>query len=655
MWVGVLAAGGRDAPLREESVDSGGPTLIFLTLVACRLRSVAYLPPTTIADVLRRVQKGELILPAIQREYVWRPKQVVALFDSLLRGYPIGSFLSWKLERSTLETFRFYGFMKDYSEFDNRHNPALDVAPDRRTSAILDGQQRLTSLNIGLRGTYAYRLPRAWYNNPSAYPTQRLYLDVRGEAPENEAGLRYDFRFLTRDKLATMEAEEERFWFKVSDVFDTADVGALMMRLAKLQLGNHEVAIDMLGRLWSAVHSTANLHFYEEDEQDIERVLDIFIRVNSGGTVLSYSDLLLSIATAQWKNIDAREAVNDLVDGLNATGNRFWFSKDVVLKAGLVLINVPDIGFKVKNFTAENMARLEQEWEAIGESLHVAAGLLHDFGLSGGQLAVDSVLIPVAFYVHHRGLTQGYRTSVSEAGDRAALRSWVLRSLVMRGVWGSGLDSLLRDLRRAIRDHGDSGFPSAEIERKMAALGKSLAVGDEQIDDLLELSYGGTRTFAVLAALFPHVDTRNIHHVDHVFPASLLTKTRLRAAGLGDEQVQRFEQARDRLPNLQLLEGIANISKSDQIPAAWAADQYSGAHELAAYLNRNALPVLPTAVEDFGEFIASRRSLLADVIRARLASPAGEAGRAATMRAPGDAPVAATSIDEGLAESEISA
>src|SRR4051812_9473367 len=100
---------------------------------------MAYLPPATVAETLERIQSGDLILPAIQREYVWEPEQVVALFDSLMRGYPIGGFLSWKVDPETIEQFRFYGFLKDYNEFNNRHCPNLDVPATKPVSAMLDG------------------------------------------------------------------------------------------------------------------------------------------------------------------------------------------------------------------------------------------------------------------------------------------------------------------------------------------------------------------------------------------------------------------------------------------------------------------------------------------------------------------------------------
>lgn len=613
---------------------------------------MGYLPPSTIAETLRRIQRGDLILPAIQREYVWKPGQVVALFDSIMRGYPIGGFLSWRVEPETVKKFRFYGFLKDYNEFSNTHNPALDVAPGQLVTAMLDGQQRLTSLNIGLRGSYAYRARGGWRSNPDAYPTRRLYLNVLGEAESNEAGLRYDFRFLTPAQLSAGSDEESKYWFPAHQVFEAERMSQLWAAAAHAGLANDPDATDILSRLWEALHATRGLHFYEEDDQDVERVLDIFIRVNSAGTVLSYSDLLLSIATAQWKERDAREAIHGLVDSLNSTGQGFHFSQDVLLKSGLVLAGVSDIAFKVKNFTAENMATLDHEWDTIGDSLKVAAGLLSDFGLSDATLTADSVLIPIAYYIHRRGLTQNYRVSVSESADRIALRSWTLRSLIMPGVWGSGLDSLLRDLRQVIFETGASGFPSAEIERRMAARGKSLAVTEEQVEDILGLSYGSARTFAVLAALFPHVDTRNVHHIDHVFPQSLLTKPRLKQAGFDPDTIDDLQDRRDQLPNLQLLEGLTNIAKSDALPAAWADGTFSTPDQRSAYLDRNSIPWMPASTDEFTAFFDDRRRALAHRVRIALAGPASTPDEGDSQAPQADSPLSA-SIEDQLAEAAL--
>jgi hypothetical protein len=581
--------------------------------------------PMSIASALRQIQDRKLILPAIQREYVWKPSQIIRVFDSVMRGYPVGSFLSWKVSPETIGKFKFYGFMTEYSAFDNRHNPVIDIPTDREVVAILDGQQRLTSLNIGLRGTYAYKNHGGWANKVWSYPERRLHLNLASEAPENELGLQYHFQFLTKKDVDASSDDESKKWLPVSEIFYASDTATLIQLLAKHKVGNDPEASALVSKLWEAVHKTASLHFYEEDDQDIERVLDIFVRVNSGGTVLSYSDLLLSIATAQWEG-DARAAVHGLVDALNQTGNGFSFSRDTILKSGLMMADVRDIGFKVKNFTTTNMAKLEADWDVMSKSLHVAVGLLSDFGLSDGSLTADSVLIPVAYYVHHRGLDHSYRESPKSREDRESLRSWVLRSLIVRGVWGSGLDTLLRDLREIIKTQGDSAFPVAEIERAMSRRGKPLTVTDALVDDILCLSYGKARTFAVLAALFPHVDTRNQFHVDHVFPAALLDKKSLRRQKKDDgttrftpDEIDKLLDLRDRLPNLELLPGLENIGKSAKLPEKWLAAEYPSAHDRSAFLERNALPQsLPLSVEEYRDFFDERSAKLAARIHSLL-------------------------------------
>lgn len=495
-------------------------------------------------------------------------------------------------------------------------------------TAVLDGQQRLTSLYIGLCGSYAYKTKNAWSNKASSFPVRRLHLNLLADAPSNDAGLRYDLRFLTQAQVNDAANDPTKVWFPVNEIFGADDTFKLTQLLPKYGIGNDGAAVNRISRLWEAVHQHASLQFYEEDDQDIERVLDIFVRVNSGGTVLSYSDLLMSIATAQWQTKDARAEVHGLVDELNGIGNGFEFKQDTVLKAGLVLSDISDIGFKVKNFSAPNMARLEQDWDDIRASLNVAVGLLSDFGLSGGLLTADSVLIPVANYIHSRKLRDHYRLSASpkDRDDRFALRSWVLRSLIVRGVWGSGLDTLLRDLRDVVKRHGSTSFPLAAIEAAMALRGKSLTVTDELVDDILGLSYGGGRTWAVLATIFDHVDTQQQYHVDHVFPKSLLDSKGLNAAKAEDGS-PRYDSAaldeliskRDLLPNLELLPGLVNISKSATAPDDWVAQHYPSHATRSTFLNSNALPEpLPHTIDDFLTFFETRTKLLDALIRDKL-------------------------------------
>lgn len=140
--------------------------------------------PITMAKAIRMIQAGELVLPAIQREFVWDDRQIVRLFDSVLRGYPIGSFLSWKVKPESARQFQFYSFIRDYHEKDHPFCPKADIPPGQTVTAVLDGQQRLTALNIGLRGSYARRVKGGWWDNPKAFPRRHLYLNLVADAPE---------------------------------------------------------------------------------------------------------------------------------------------------------------------------------------------------------------------------------------------------------------------------------------------------------------------------------------------------------------------------------------------------------------------------------------------------------------------------------------
>jgi len=121
---------------------------------------MAFVEPITVRQAIEGIHKGKFLLPAIQREFVWDVTQISRLFDSLMRDYPISSFLFWEVMRENINDYKFYEFVRQYHERDNRHNPKADVQGQEGTIAILDGQQRLTALYIGLKGSYSYKLPR---------------------------------------------------------------------------------------------------------------------------------------------------------------------------------------------------------------------------------------------------------------------------------------------------------------------------------------------------------------------------------------------------------------------------------------------------------------------------------------------------------------
>ena len=569
----------------------------------------------TIKDALEAVSKNHYVLPAIQREFVWKPEQICRLFDSLMQGYPFGTFLFWKVEPEKSAEFKFFGFVQNYHERDAAHCPELGTLPNRELTAVLDGQQRLTALNIGLRGSISFKEPNKWRSNPNAFPKKVLHLDLMASRGEDDEGEAYRFRFLEPQKAA---ADVEALWYPVPDILIVPNAAKLSQwlyaKMAERDINaDSEVfnrASDTLHQLYQVVQVAPTLTFYTERSQELDRVLRIFIRMNSGGTVLSYSDLLLSIAIAQWSKLDARQEIHGLVDEINNIGAGFNLSKDFVLKAGLMLADIASVGFKVENFNRANMNTLENVWSEVRRATILTVELAASFGLAEQTLRADSSLLPIAYYIFKRKPPENWLGHPSHAAERDSIRSWLIRSLLKSsGIWGSGLDTLLTALRDVIRaDH--QVFPCEALEKVMSGRGKSLSFGPEEIEDLLDMEYGDRRLFPALSILFPFVDVRQLHHVDHFFPKSQLQRRRLEKAGCNAAYVEESLAVRDRLANLQLLEGLLNVAKNDSLPGPWMEATYQDPVSRQAVLDRHDLGFAPATHVDFLEFYNTRRERL---------------------------------------------
>ena len=149
---------------------------------------------------------------------------MVRLVDSLMRGYPIGSFLLWKVNPETASDYTFYDFLTHYHERDKPFATKATVPSGQGTVAVLNGQQRLTALNIAIYGSHAEKKKYAWWNSTNAFPTKYLYLNLAEEPTDPEAGLKYDLRFLTAEEATTPDGQSGK-WFRVRDILDFADAG----------------------------------------------------------------------------------------------------------------------------------------------------------------------------------------------------------------------------------------------------------------------------------------------------------------------------------------------------------------------------------------------------------------------------------------------
>jgi uncharacterized protein with ParB-like and HNH nuclease domain len=574
--------------------------------------------PITIKEAIENVHKNKYLLPAIQREFVWSTFQIERLFDSLMRDYPIGSFLFWRLEKEKVQDFQFYYFIRNYHQRDVKHNPKADIKGENDIIAILDGQQRLTALYIGLKGTYAYKIPWKQWNNDAAFPKRELYFNLLKESDDSD--LEYDFRFLT--DAEAQNPPEDTFWFKVGNILNIKEhyeVNDFLIEndLNSLDKEKAKFANRSLFKLHKIIHNDAVINYYLEKGEELDKVLNIFIRINSGGTQLSYSDLLLSIATAQWEEKDAREEITEFVDEINSIGDGFNFDKDFVLKTCLVLSDFKNIAFKVDNFNKPNMLKIEKNWDEISDSIKLAIKLVSNYGYHRDILTSNTAIIPISYYLLKKSLPHNFIESSTYKDDRDKIKKWLIVSLLKRTFSGQP-DNVLRPIRNIISTNGSS-FPLNEITQSLKSTPtKSIEFNDDEISNLFFYQYGQKYIFSTLALLYPSLDFRNKFHQDHIFPKSVFTRKNLIKKGIDESKIDFYLNNCNCLANPQLLEGIPNQEKSDMNFKKWLFKAYPDEIARTEYMYRHYIPDVDLCLDNFEEFISERKKLIFDKLKSIL-------------------------------------
>lgn len=590
---------------------------------------MAYETPITIKKAIDNIRKKHYVLPSIQREFVWDTEQIEKLFDSLMRDYPISTFLFWKVAKNKIKDFQFYEFLKNYHEKDAKHNKKAELE-DEDLIAILDGQQRMTSLYIALSGTYAKKIPFYRWDSAHAFPKKRMYLNLLSKSDDIE--IEYDFRFLTKEEAQIKEqteivdGEEKKksfFWFEISKIMELDEPGSINIFLMENDLMNTALfskvesafAINTLTKFHNVIHQKGIISYFLEESEELDKVLQIFIRINSGGTKLSYSDLLLSIATAQWKDKDAREVIHEFVDEINSIGEGFNFTKDFVLKSCLVLADFADIRFQVDNFTKENMSVIESNWEKTSESVKKAIELVAKYGYSRDNLLSTNAIIPIAYFIYKNEFDSTILHTSTRENDRKAIKEWLARVL-LKGTFGGTPDGIY-PVMRGIFNENIGRFPLEEIIEHYRGKRKSISFSDDDIENILELSYGSARTYCALTLLYPSLNYTFKYHQDHIHPKSFFNNRKLSMLGIEDdgEKIE-FISKFNKLSNLQLLQSNLNVEKSDKSFSEWLNLMYNNPNDIQTYLIQNHIKSnCSIDFQDFINFYNERRVTLKEQLK----------------------------------------
>ena len=508
--------------------------------------------------ILDHIDDGSVALPEFQRGYVWNRDQVRGLMYSLYRKHPVGSLLVWvTATRSS----------------DVRGDAPL---PPGSVKLLLDGQQRVTSLYGIIRG----RSPQFFDGNDQTFTA--LYFNIEDES--------YEFYSPTKMK-------NDPLWISVTELMQTG-VGPFIKRfVAKPEFEpqlttyiNRLTAIDNIKEI--------DLHVDEVTGEDktVDVVVDIFNRVNSGGTKLSKGDLALAKVCASWP--EARAAMKDHLKHWRQAG--FHFRLELLLRCVNSVLTGEALFRALEGVgTEEFQAGLEKTVKHVDKLLNLISARL---GLDHDRVLGSPYSFPLmARYLDQRG---GH---ISDPGERDKLLYWYINTILWGRYSGSTETALNQDL--ALIEEAEGA-----LDRLIDQLRQIRGDLRVQANDFMGWSRGA-RFYPLLYLMTRMCRARDWDtgvdltgyllgkhaalQVHHVFPKALLYKH-----GYPRSEV-------NAIANFTFLTQETNLLVSDRDPAEYLAEFAAKDSDAVA---SHWIPMGPELwkVENYRDFLAARRELLAE-------------------------------------------
>ncbi|MGV9420382.1 GmrSD restriction endonuclease domain-containing protein [Streptomyces sp. NPDC003674] len=509
-----------------------------------------------IASQVEDLLQGKVVIPSIQRDFVWMRPDVRDLFDSLYRGYPVGALLLWKTNLTV--PFKTAAVVQADK---SAHQPLY----------LLDGQQRLTSL--------------AWVYRPESKADGRLIdlrFDVRTEEFVNPSAIQSKDPLLFRVSTLLQENVQYHEVLKAAGIdYSAPQFGAWMQRLQKVHdIRKQEIAVIT----------------YESD--DYEEVAELFARLNKGGRRLSKGDLVYSAIAARWSDgLDTMDAFHQELQDSNFALNREAVLRLTSLLAGTGAHHIKLIGADMDE------AALKEAWHATERALRFAIDFLK------GECAVPrsevlsspNVTIVPALLLHHRD-------GKLRPGEAQLLRRWVYTAMAF-SHYSLQVEGKLDAEARLIKSREGEGLFAELIRRASGTRSRDSALHPRDLEQkysthpFFKLLYiaalrGTARDWATNIAISDQpMNSGAKIEFHHVFP---------RARVQGTYAKEEWNS----LANLAFVTGQTNKMISSGLPVDYMAGI------APERLAEQWIPGDPElrSLDRFPDFLAARRSLLANVL-----------------------------------------
>lgn len=550
----------------------------------------------TIYQAMEYIRDGKFVMPAFQRQYVWGMEQIEKLWDSILLDYPIATFLFWHVDDDNVswDTY-FCNFLSEIT-FDSRKqadsvNYELSNIDVRNTdTAILDGQQRLTSLYLSLFGCAYIRQKHARKKVAGGTVTKLLIELNKNKLSVDEEeynSKKFDVKFTEKiGKSSPTQFEVKRI---LDSKFqnDSTRAQAIEEAISNVPAESKEYARGILNKLYNKIFVEKMIRYTEIRDMKQDDALEMFVRFNSGGKALKKHEITMSILEAYWPN--SKSEFGKILDGEYS-----GFGTDFIIRAALMLY-----GDVVKSNINKQIAEdLKNNWQDFKRALNNLEKVLKEMKIEVSRFANSwNVLLPIIYFIYYN---PEYRNNLD------GIRAYLIRAVLFT-YFQSGTTSKLQQMKSNINDN------DYEITIDMLEQMNDLRVTEGKIEDIVN-SEKGSRV-AGEALYFLGVDWINknfLYEQDHLHPYDRFDSTKPISVPM--EDWLRWRSNRNRLPNLQLLEGRMNGSKNSMR----LVDYYNDMNEeqKAIFCQQALIPEgVSLELENFGEFYEKRKALLADKIR----------------------------------------
>ena len=495
--------------------------------------------PRSLFSLIEDINRS-IFLPHIQRPFVWEMDQLLKFFDSLMRSYPIQTFLFWRTKeaikaRKFMDPVRWDPVLSDY--YDQQVS-----AKDREKTFVLDGQQRLQSLYAIFGGSVEI----------DAQTAGEAYFDISGGHNVDEDGLAFhltfapsapsDFYYRIRD---LRERDERKNAEEIADERNKLLDGKLS-ETEEEKTARHRRVRRNAAQLSSILKEERPIWVEQLDgvaeNYPYKTIVDIFVRVNSGGTRLDPADLMFAVMKEEWEDVE--EKIED-VTGLLSNEGRIVFDKSLVLKC---LVTANGLGAelapeKLNSTEGSSVAEtIEKDWPRAEAAFQQLRDFItHDLHIVSDKMvrSYGSFVPLFDFLFHNPKPDETTRRLMCAYYYKAQLFNW----------YRAQTDTILNVMHNLIGKQG-GGFSIAEIKQYFMGRGADVELNQDHVHDprlrfiILNLVYVeqfGTSPFDVAFK-------GNEPHIDHIYPKSGLS----RDFGLSSEEINhngnyRFVGATDNL------------------------------------------------------------------------------------------------------------